>query len=189
MNKRGHPYAIELHRHNFARWAAARAYTRGLKGGGNQLAFDLIDACGLQSVTTPDQIGPDVDEWLLSLMRKIVKNAEARGVSNFSFGHAQKIVNIYLKSVFVCGEHYRHPMVVKLHPPLDYQLFNGLKAHLREEKESLQIAATAFAKAQKANSKWTKFTEADYVAHVAAIQLMMNAEGRPLYEAEEYWCL
>ena len=187
MTAQTQPYSIELHRHNFARWAAARAYTRGLKGGGNQLAFDLIDACGLQAVTEPSHIDSDVDGWLLGFMRRIYSEAQRRGVEGFSFGHAQKIVNIYFKSVFVCGEHHGHHLVEKLHPPLDMQLFIGLKAHLRQHKATHPVAAAAFAKAQKANSNWTSFTEADYTAHIAAIQVLMK--GRPLYEAEEHWCL
>lgn len=178
------PYTIELHRHNFARWCAARAYTRGLKGGGNQIAFELIDSSGLQAITTPAQIGPDVDVWLLGFMRKIFDEAQLRGIESFSFGHAQKIVNIYLKSVFVCGEHYSHPQVEQLHPPLDRQLFLGLKAYLRRNKASYPAAAAAFSKAQKANSSWTSFTEEDYTAHIAAIQTLMV--GRPLYQIEEH---
>ncbi|HDS1721638.1 hypothetical protein NPS53_09010 [Pseudomonas putida] len=181
------PYTIELHRHNFARWAAARAYTRGLKGGGNQLAFNLIDVSGLQSVTGPSNIEPDVDGWLLSYMRTIFNEARRRGVDAFSFGHAQKLVNIYLKSVLVCGEHYDHELVKKLHPPLDDQLFRGLKAYFRKHNPALSAAATAFDNAQKKNSKWTSFTEADYTAHIAAIKTLMI--GRPLYEAEEHWRL
>lgn len=181
------PYTIELHRHNFARWCAARAYTRGLKGGGNQIAFDLIDASGLKAVTAPAHIGPDVDAWLLGFMRKISNEAQLRGIEEFSFGHAQKIVNIYFKSIFVCGEHYNHPKVVQLHPPLDRQLFNGLKTHLRLNKEAFPAAAAEFSKAQKTNSNWTSFTETDYVAHIVAIQKLMV--GRPLYEAEEHWKL
>lgn len=181
------PYTIELHRHNFARWCSARAYTRGLKGGGNQIAFELIDSSGLQAVTEPAHIGSDVDAWLLGFMRKIYSDAQNRGIEGFSFGHAQKIVNIYLKSIFVCGEHYSHPLVVQLHPPLDRLLFLGLKAHLRQSKASHPVAAAAFSKAQKANSNWTSFTEADYTAHIVAIQHLMI--GRPLYEAEEHWKL
>lgn len=187
MSTPAQPYTIELHRHNFARWCAARAYTRGLKGGGNQIAFELIDASGLKNVTAPAHIGPDVDDWLLGYMRKIFNEAKCRGIEGFSFGHAQKIVNIYLKSVFVCGEHYSHPQVVQLHPPLDRQLFIGLKAHLRRNKAAYPAAAAKFVKAQKVNSNWTSFTETDYMHHITAIQALMV--GRPLYEAEEHWNL
>jgi len=181
------PYTIELHRHNFARWCAARAYTRGLKGGGSQVAFELIEFSGLQAITKPAQIGPDVDVWLLGFMRKIVAEAQRRRIQGFSFGHAQKIVNVYLKSVFVCGEYYSHPHVEQLHPPLDRQLFLGLKAHLRQSKAFCPSAVAAFYKAQSANSSWTSFTEEDYVAHISAIQALMV--GRPLYKIEEHWSL
>lgn len=181
------PYSIELHRHNFARWCAARAYGRGLKGGGNKTAFDLIEVSGLQAVTGPEHIGPDVDAWLLGFMRKIEVEAKRRGIVDFTFGHAQKLVNIYLKTVLVCGEHYQHGQVVKLHPPLDFELFKGLAKYLRQNEAAHPRAAEAFAKAQKANPRWTAFSEADYMAHIEAIRAVMG--NRPLYEAEEHWSL
>nr|WP_192963488.1 hypothetical protein [Pseudomonas fluorescens]CEK42331.1 hypothetical protein PQBR57_0378 [Pseudomonas fluorescens SBW25] len=181
------PYSIEIHRHNYARWCAARAYGRGLKGGGNKTAFDLIEASGLQAITKPEHIETDVDGWLLGFMRKIEVEAKRRGIVDFTFGHAQKLVNIYLKTVLVCGEHYLHPQVVKLHPPLDFELFKGLGKFLRQNKQDYPSSSAAFSKAQKANPRWTAFSEADYMAHINAIKSVMGS--RPLYEAEEHWRL
>jgi hypothetical protein len=180
-------YSIELHRHNYARWCAARAYGRGLKGGGNQTAFDLIEAAGLREVTSPDQIGEDVDKWLLSFMRKIEAEAKRKGKSDFTFGHAQKLVNIYFKTILVCGGYHEHERVQRLHPPLDLELFKGLAKYFRKNNLKDTKAAIAFAKAQKANSSWTSFTEADYIAHIEAIRLAVGS--RPFYEAEEHWSL
>jgi hypothetical protein len=178
-------YNIDLHKHLYACWCAASAYGRGLKNGGNETAFALIQASGLQCVTSPDDMDEDVDAWLLGLMNKIMVKAELMGLDGFSFGRAQKLVSIYLKTVLVCGEHHSHRLVVKLPPPLDRQLFNGLKVYLRDHPDN--PGKDAFLKAQSVRSSWTTFTDKDYVAHVAALKLIMGSQ--PLYFAEEHWRL
>jgi len=180
-------YPIEKHKHLYAKWCAAAAYGRGLVGGGNALAFELIEASGLGQITGPEHIGEDVDQWQIGFMRKIVAEAARRNVSDFSFGRAQKLVNIYLKTVLVCGGHHQHPSVALLHPPLDLELFKGLRSFLSKNRTTLATARSAFICAQKRNPSWTKFDEGDYKAHIDAIKLLMA--GKPLYQIEEHWAL
>lgn len=178
-------YPIEKHKHLYAKWCAAAAYGRGLVGGGNSLAFKLIEASGLCQVSGPEHIGQNVDKWQLSFMKKIEVEAARLGVIDFSFGRAQKLVNIYLKTVLVCGGHHQHPSVAFLHPPLDFELFKGVRSYLSKNRAAMGEARSAFIAAQKRNPRWTKFSEADYVAHIDAIKLLMD--GKPLYQVEEYW--
>ena len=178
-------YPIEKHKHLYAKWCAAAAYGRGLVGGGNALAFELIEASGLGRVTGPEHIGQNVDQWQLGFMKKIEAEAARRGVADFTFGRAQKLVNIYLKTVLVCGGHHQHPLVALLHPPLDFELFKGLRSFLSKNRASLGNARAAVLAAQKLNPRWTKFSEADYVAHIDAIKLLMA--DKPLYQVEEHW--
>lgn len=180
-------YPIEKHKHLYAKWCAAAAYGRGLAGGGNSLAFQLIEASGLGQVTGPEQIGQNVDKWQMSFMKKIEAEAARVGVTDFSFGRAQKLVNIYLKTVLVCGGHHQHPSVALLHPPLDSELFKGLRSFLSKNRAAMGKARSAFIAAQKRNPRWTKFSEADYVAHIDVIKLLMV--GKPLYQVEEHWML
>ena len=179
------PYPIEKHKHHYAKWCASAAYGRGLIGGGNALAFELIETSGLGQITAPEHIGQNVDQWQLGFMRTIEIEAARRGGSGFSFGRAQKLVNIYLKTVLVCGGHHQHPSVALLHPPLDFELFKGLRSFLSKNRTTLIKARTAFLAAQKRNPSWTKFSEADYMAHIDAIKLLMA--GKPLYQVEEHW--
>ena len=46
-------YPIEKHKHLYAKWCAA-AYGRGLAGGGNSLAFELIEASDLGQASRDD---------------------------------------------------------------------------------------------------------------------------------------
>lgn len=178
-------YPIEKHKHMYAKWCAAAAYGRGLSGGGNSLAFTLIEVSGLGQVAGPEHIGQGVDEWQMSFMKKIEAEAARLGISDFSFGRSQKLVNIYLKTILVCGGHHQHPKVALLHPPLDSELFKGLRTFLLKNRKSMAEARSAFLAAQKLNPRWTKFSEADYVAHIDAIKLLMA--GKPLYQVEEHW--
>jgi len=118
-------------------------------------------------------------------MKKIEVEAKNLGVTSFTFGRAQKLVNIYLKTVLVCGGHHQHPSVALLHPPLDFESFKGLRSFLLKNRSSMSRARSAFIAAQKRNPRWTKFSEDDYEAHIEAIKLIMA--GRPLYLIEEYW--
>ncbi|QLQ24421.1 MAG: hypothetical protein HZT41_05715 [Dechloromonas sp.] len=178
-------YSIEKHKHLYAKWCAAAAYGRGLAGGGNTLAFKLIEASGLGKVTGPEDIGQNVDEWQIEFMKNIADNATNQGVTDFSFGRAQKLVNIYLKTVLVCGGHHKHERVALLHPPLDFQLFKGLRSFLLKNRKTLAEARSAFIEAQKLNPRWTTFSENDYRKHIEAIKLLMD--GKPLYQVEEHW--
>lgn len=171
----------------YAKWCAAAAYGRGLVGGGNSLAFELIEVSGLDQVTAPEHIGQNIDEWQMRFMKKIEAEAACLGVIDFSFGRAQKLVNIYLKTVLVCGGHHQHPSVALLHPPLDSELFKGIRSFLSKNRATMGEARSVFSAAQKCNSRWTMFSEADYVAHIDAIKLLMA--GKPLYQVEEYWHL
>lgn len=178
-------YSIEKHKDMYARWCAAAAYGRGLAGGGSSLAFRLIEVSGLDQVAGPEDIGQDVDEWQMSFMKKIKSEAAHLGIRDYSFGRAQKLVNIYLKTILVCGGHHHHPNVALLHPPLDYELFKGLRTFLSKNRKCMFEARSAFLAAQKSNPRWTNFSEADYVAHIDAIKLLMA--GKPLYQVEEHW--
>lgn len=180
-------YSILEHRHNFASWCAARAYGRGLPGGGNETAFTLIKAVGLQSIQHPDDIGSDVDAWLIGLMRRIVVEGQGAGLTTFRFGHAQKIVNIYLKALFVCGGHHCHPAVQQLHPPLDDILLRELRTFLFKNRKALGRERESFLDAQRMGRRWTQFSETAYTAYIRAIKSLMR--GRPLYLVEEHWDL
>lgn len=70
-------------------------------------------------------------------------------------------------------------------PPLDFELFKGLRKYLSRNRATLAEARLAFITAQKGNARWTKFSKEDYLAHIDAIKLLMA--GRPLYQVEEHW--
>lgn len=176
-------YDIHQHKHSYAVWTASRAWNRRLKGGTLDLARRLIKVAGLEEVREPDDIGADVDAWLLEKMRTIVTFADNNKISGINYGRAQKLVNIYLKTKLICGGSEAHPKVCLLHPPLDGELFKGLRQVFAEQKRS--DAAVAFYEAQRACRSWTNFELPDYLAHINAIKLYMGS--KPLWMVEEHW--
>ncbi|TEM37767.1 hypothetical protein IPC165_30990, partial [Pseudomonas aeruginosa] len=101
-------YDIHQHKHSYAIWTASRAWNRKLKGGDLALAQRLIGVAGLESVRGPDDIGENVDAWLLERMRLIVEYAAQHQILGINYGRAQKLVNIYLKTKLVCGGQEAH---------------------------------------------------------------------------------
>lgn len=109
-------YDIHQHKHSYAIWTASRAWNRKLKGGDLALAQRLIGVAGLESVRGPDDIGENVDAWLLERMRLIVEYAAQHQILGINYGRAQKLVNIYLKTKLVCGgqeAHRRWPSCIR----------------------------------------------------------------------------
>lgn len=176
-------YDINKHKHNYAVWAASRAWGRGLPGGKYALAKSLINVANLESVRCPDDIGPDVDLWLLHKMRLIIDHAAMNHIVGINYGRVQKLVNIYLKTKLVCGGYECHPKVGLLHPPIDRRLLDGLRKALRNQNDS--DAAKAFKSAQIENPSWTCFDLNDYLSHIAAIKLYMG--NKPLWMVEKHW--
>jgi hypothetical protein len=95
----------------------------------------------------------------------------------FTHGVAAKLVNMYLKSRFVCGGHHVHTRVQSLHPPIDSVLLKGLaRANVGGYAKEWKLAAT---------TRWSKFGSDDY-EHVIAL-IRHSLKGAPLWKIEEYW--
>ena len=112
-------YTIEDHKHRFAAWAASRAAFRGMSVT-VELGRGLLESCGLAEVSNPEQLpAPESFDGKHRQWRSaVVDAAKAQGIS-FTHGVAAKLINVYLKSRFVCGGYYAHERVRTLHPPID----------------------------------------------------------------------
>jgi hypothetical protein len=56
---------------------------------------------------------------------RVIAMAATEGLS-FTHGVAAKLINVYLKAVFVCGGQHDHAQVQALHPPIDSVLLKEL---------------------------------------------------------------
>ncbi|WP_431512123.1 hypothetical protein [Variovorax sp. DAIF25] len=195
-------YDIEEHRHRFAVWTAGRAYARGGTGGGYSMANAkwLIETSQLRMFGTlsklpePEAIDAFVHERIAALIdvsRSMTYSKAAQKDESLPFvctyGRAQKLVNIYLKTTIVCSQAHDDPAVSALHPPLDRVLLEALTALPGKEPSSV---STEFAKAIRAAKRqhgvrWTSFDKSAYVTYIDAIKLLQK--GQPLWAVEEHW--
>jgi hypothetical protein len=172
-------YGIELHQHRFAAWAASRAASVMNCRFGVEQGRAILEKCGFtpefcrpEQLPEPDAVDETHRQWRADIMR-----AAASRRLPFTHGVGAKLVNIYLKSRFVCGGHHAHARVQSLHPPIDSVLLNGLaEANVGGYTEEWK---------QAARKRWSKFGSDDYKQVIVLIR--HSLKGAPLWEVEEHW--
>lgn len=181
------PYSIELHQHRFAAWAACRAASVVNCRFGVEQGRAILETCGFTaSLCRPEQLpDPQVyDDAHRQWRVEIIRAAKSHGLP-FTHGVAAKLVNIYLKSRFVCGGHHGHFRVQNLHPPIDSVLLRKLAeadcgGYTREWKRA-------------AKTRWSKFGSNDYEQVIAVIRLALKGsppvDDRRALERESVSCL
>lgn len=181
-------YGIDEHKHRFAVWAAGRAYARRGKGYTVAVAKRLIESAGLDRISSPTDLPPP-DEVDALIHQRIEAVCEAARVTSLecTYGRAQKLVNIYLKSKLVCAGHHDDPSVRALHPPIDRVLIRALVtySHQRRNDASLAEFRAALNAARRFGESWTDFDKPTYDAYVAAFKLLQGSE--PLWAVEKHW--
>lgn len=174
------PYDINEHKHRYAAWAASRAAsTKGCRFNVLQ-GKSIIEQVGLKALLSNPENLPsprDIDAQHRRWRDSAIQAAKERDITGFSHGVAAKLINVYLKSAFVCAGHELHPKVAALHPPIDSLLLDSLY----EENAGNQKEVWGRAR----QSRWSKFDSGQYQAVIEGIRGLMN--GRPLWQAEEYW--
>lgn len=173
-------YSIEEHKHRFAAWAAARAATV------NGCRFKVEDGTKILESSGMKKVAKSIDnlpvpsdfDKLHRYWREQVINAAKEFDLEFTHGVAAKLINIYLKSVYVCGENHADPKVQAIHPPIDSVLLDKLyKQNIGNQKSEWQ-------KARKA--RWSKLSSIEYENLIAAVK-NANPANQGLWKIEEYW--
>ena len=129
-------------------------------------------------VNTPDNlpISNKVDdthkEWRLAVIRE----CKSMGLL-FTHGVAAKLINMYLKTIFVCGGYDSHEKVISLHPPIDAVLLKSLR------KNNVGGFKDEWKKAE--DIKWSKFSSEEYENVISCIKETMKE--KPLWKIEEHW--
>ncbi len=172
-------YAIVEHKHRFASWAASRASSvigcRFSVSKGKTLLEKLkMDSLvnAPEKLPSPYEMDSKHEEWRLLIIHESKK-------MNLSFTHgvAAKLINMYLKTIFVCGGYETHKNVVALHPPIDAVLLKALRVNdVGGFKEQWK-------KAEK--EKWSKFSSNEYKSVIKCIKELMKE--KPIWSIEEHW--
>jgi hypothetical protein len=172
-------YGIEVHKHRFAAWAACRAASVVNCRFGVEQGRTILEASGFTaSLSRPEQLPESqvVDQAHRRWRTSVIREANARGLP-FTHGVAAKLVNIYLKSRFVCGGSHDHPRVRCLHPPIDSVLLRTLAA--------ADVGGHALEWTRATKTRWSKFDSPQYERVIALIREVSN--GHPLWTIEEHW--
>ncbi|QXH95743.1 hypothetical protein HU749_004975 [Pseudomonas ogarae] len=198
-------YSIAEHRHRFAIWAAGRAYSRQGPGHTIAVATQLINESGVGQISTPDDLPPpqEIDAFLDLQFRNVINIAvkltytrtwkdetKAEHSSQHdlicSYGRAQKLVNVYLKSKLVCAfSDADQSKISALHPPLDRQLLNAIGSYLARPNHKGSDLQKKFKAALNLGESWTTFEKPAYDAHLSVIKDIQA--GRPLWGIEWLW--
>lgn len=173
-------YDIEEHKHRYAAWAASRAASTKTCRFNVLQGKNIIEDVGLNKLlSNPDalpsanQIDTKHREWRESAIRA----ATSKDLTGFSHGVAAKLINVYLKGVFVCGGHEAHVNVSALHPPIDSLLLDKLHA------DNVGGQSEVWATARK--QRWSKFNSNQYDKVIFAIRTAMGDDA--LWKIEQYW--
>lgn len=199
-------YTMTEHRHRFAIWAAGRAYSRQGPGHTMAVASQLINETRVGRIATlddlppPDKIDGHLDELFHEVMDCAAKikyvrkwKDETTGLYRkeecqleCSYGRAQKLVNIYLKSKLVLTSmDETDAKLAKLHPPLDRQLLGAIGRYLNTAPFKGSKLQQAFKAALVKGSSWTTFDKPAYDAHITVVKDIQ--QDRPLWGIEWLW--
>ena len=180
-------YDIKEHKHRYAAWAASRASSvKGCRfkvrqGGMIIKHLKLDDLIDCPENDCPEKLRKPYkfDSLHRDLRKKAVSKSEELGL-NFTHGVAAKLINIYMKTIFICGGYTEHAETKSIiHPPIDSLL---LKA-LYENDIGGPKAKAEWHKAIKI--RWSKFDSNQYEEVIENIRKVLN--GEPLWKIEEYW--
>lgn len=172
-------YGIERHSHLFAAWAASRAASvKGCRFKVEQ-GRAILEAAGFKTdFSGPEKLpaSEDMNKEHRRWRASIIKAAKSQGLT-FTHGVAAKLINIYLKSRFVCGGHSAHERVHDLHPPIDDVLLRTLA--------DLDIGGYAKQWRKARQTRWSKLSSEQYEDVIARVR--KSLKGQALWKIEEYW--
>ena len=177
MNLCNEEFKIENHKHKFAVWAAGRAASVTGQRFKVKLAKDLIDAIELKRyIDRPDALPDNFDEEHHVWCKKLIAQSDKK----ISYGVAAKLINVYLKTILVCGGYNEHEKVKMIHPPIDRLLFKGLaKCNVGDLK--------GYWKQHLEKGKgWSQFDEEAYKQVIGKIK-ECTASDSGLYTIEHFW--
>ena len=173
-------YTIDDHKHRFAAWAASRAASiKGYRFKVKQ-GKSILEAAGIQGlISTPDNLPlpQDFDGTHREWREKVILAARNENLS-FSHGVAAKLINIYLKTIFICGGAHTHVRVKAIHPPIDGVL---LKKLARENVGGLKEFWD-----ETILIGWSTFNSDQYEEVIKNIRFVLG-NNAPLWEIEKYW--
>lgn len=170
--------------YKYAVWAASTAARVRVKNSSftveqGKRIFDSLNF--KRFVANPDILPDDslaFDELHANLREQIINKAKVLLNKEFSHGVAAKLINIYFKTIYVCGGYYKHNNVRFIHPPIDSVLLNAIEKKDEFKANPLCIKAIK-------GKRWSKLHSNEYQTIITELRKVMN--DSPLWLVEKYW--
>lgn len=175
-------YDIKTHIHLYSSWAASRAAsTSKLNRFTVETGQKILGKAAIRNlILSPDGLPKSETEFdnqhkiwreeIISFSNKFAKK-------EFTHGIAAKLINIYLKSVIICGGFHDHKNSKFIHPPIDSVLLEELAFN------NFNNSAMFWRNAQKI--AWSNFDSNFYQMVISEIR--NGLRGEPLWTIEKYW--
>ena len=187
-------YSAQEHRFRFAAWAAGRAYSRGGNGLTGKAALQSLESVGLKAIAmglcklppTAEEFDKKHADWCNALQCHFSQRKVKKGKAiDLTYGRAAKLVNVYLKALFLSDFGRQTPTneneaellsrTNHIHPPIDRLLLDNL---MRADQQN-----SSHWKSYRYHG-WTKFAQNEYLEVIKLISCV--TEGK-LWQIEEYW--
>ena len=176
-------YDIKEHKHRYAAWAASRASSvKGCRFKVRQGEMIIRHLKLHNLIDCPEKLPKPGEGEFNSFHRDLREKAiskfkEEEPGLNFTHGVAAKLINIYMKTIFICGGYPEHPKTKSIHPPIDALLLKALyQKNIGGFKEEWYKAIKI---------RWSKFDSDQYKEVIENIRKAQ--EGEPLWKIEEHW--
>ena len=173
--QRADPYTIDIARHRFSLWCAARAAQAGSAKARREEFIAALKGCGVvdwiadaaNHSASLGQYDREFHGWVAGVQRHL----ESKYKKIVTYGVGAKLVSTYLKSVFILAGFHTSSLAAHITPPIDSILLRNIDTATK----------TALAKTHK----WQRLTRAQYDRVVAALRRANG--GAPAWHLEAYW--
>jgi hypothetical protein len=171
-------YTIDIHRHNFAVWAAARAAQRGFTTVENLKA--ALEQCGITEYLLNSDTNSLTTEDYMTLhstwCNSIVQYLDSIHIKGSTFGRAAKLIAIYVKSmVTVCNSESNLACIA--YPPIDGVILKNISKDKTLPKDFRQFCT---------KTKWRQLDEENYMLLIRKLQKYVILD-KPMWTLERYW--
>lgn len=168
-------YNIKTHIHLYSSWAASTAARASKLNRFNvETGQKILENATIRKLILNPESLPEgeveFDEEHRIWREEIISFSSEFAEIKFTHGVAAKLINVYLKSIIICGGFHKHNNSKFIHPPIDSILLKALAT------KDFNGNATFWRRAQ--NNRWSKFDSNFYQSVVDEIRNGLN--GAPL---------
>jgi len=173
-------YQIQDHIHLFSSWAAGRASSVKDNRFKVEIGQKILSKSRIKNFILSPELLPNSEiEFNLShrIWRQEIIDFAKEEKLHFTHGVSAKLINIYLKSIIICGGFYKHPSAKFVHPPIDRVLLKELyRVNFNDKRRFWK---------EYENIAWSKFNSEQYEKVIYEIKTGIN--DAPLWYIEKYW--